>query len=260
MDLTVSREWTPADAADVPAAPRAAGGKTFVLVHGGFHGGWCWSAVAGALRSRGHTVFTPTLTGCGERSHLLSGDITLDTFVDDISNVFRWEDLHDVVLVGHSFGGNAISGVADRMPRRIRQLVYLDAVILEGGQTMFGVLGEEVATARLRSAQENGGLAIEPPPPFAFGIRDEKQARFVQARLTRHPLGTYTSTLNLDNKVTNGVPSVYVQCTEPVFSGLEPSREWVRANGMRTIEIPTGHDAMITAPELLVELLDSLEV
>lgn len=212
----------------------------------------------GGLRSRGHTVFTPTLTGCGERSHLLSSEITLDTFVDDIANVFRWEDLHDVALVGHSFGGNAISGVADRMPRRIRQLVYLDAMILESGQTMFGVLGPEVAQARLRSAQENGGVGIEPPAPQAFGIRDEKQAKFVRARLTRHPLGTYTSTLNLANKVGNGVPSVYVQCTDPVFSGLESSRDWVRANGMKMLHIKTGHDAMITAPELLVELLDNL--
>ena len=259
MDLTLSRESTPAlDAAITRSVAPASGGKTFVLVHGGFHGGWCWSAVATGLRSRGHTVFTPTLTGCGERSHLLSSSITLDTFIDDVANVLRWEDLHDVVLVGHSFGGNAISGVADRMPRRIRQLVYLDAVMLEGGQTMFEVLGEEVAKDRLRSAQENGGVGIEPPPPSAFGIRDEKQARFVQARLTRHPLGTYTSRLNLANEIGNNVPSVYVKCTDPVFSALESSRDWVRASGMKMLEIKTGHDAMITAPDLLVDLLDNL--
>jgi pimeloyl-ACP methyl ester carboxylesterase len=260
LDLTLSRQWTPArDATAIRTAPpAAAGGKTFVLVHGGFHGGWCWSAVAGGLRARGHTVFAPTLTGCGERSHLLSSAITLDTFVDDIANVLRWEDLHDVVLVGHSFGGSAISGVADRMPKRIRQLVYLDAVMLESGQTMFGHLGEEAARARLRSAQENGGLGIEPPPPSSFGIRDDRQARFVQARLTRHPLGTYTSALRLANKVANGVPSIYVQCTDPVFSGLQASRDWVRANGMKTVEIRTGHDAMITAPQLLTDLLDGL--
>ncbi len=163
-----------------------------------------------------------------------------------------------MVLVGHSFGGNAISGVADRMPKRIRQLVYLDALLLEGGQTMFGMLGEDAARARLRSAQENGGLGIEPPAPGVFGIRDARQARFVQARLTRHPLGTCTSALNLVNKVANGVPSVYVQCTDPVFSGLQRSRDWARANGMKMVEIKAGHDAMITAPQLLVDLLDDL--
>ena len=139
--------------------------------------------------------------------------ITLDTFIDDIAKVLCWEDLHDVVLVGHSFGGSAISSVADRMPKRIRQLVYLDALILEGGETMFQVLGEEVAQARLKSARESGGLAIDPPPPAIFGISDERQSRFAQARLTRHPLGTYTSALNLVNQVTNGVPALYVQCT-----------------------------------------------
>ena len=107
------------------ATGRGSGRKTFVLVHGGFHGGWCWSQVANLLRARGHAVYTPT--GCGERSHLLSRSITLDTFVDDIANVLQWEDLHRVVLVGHSFGGIAITGVADRMPERLRQLVYLDA-------------------------------------------------------------------------------------------------------------------------------------
>ena len=99
--------------------------NTFVLVHGGFHGGWCWHHVAKALRARGHSVFTPTQTGCGERAHLISKSITLDTFVDDIANVFLWEDLRDVILVGHSFGGNAISGVADRMPERTALLLKM---------------------------------------------------------------------------------------------------------------------------------------
>ena len=133
---------------------------TFVLVHGGFHGGWCWRDVATRLRSRGHAVFTPTQTGCGERSHLLSKDITLDTFVDDIANVLIWEDLADVVLVGHSFGGIAVTGVADRMPERIRRLVYLDAAILENGQSMFGMLDPQVVAGRKAAAEASGGMGI----------------------------------------------------------------------------------------------------
>ena len=232
--------------------------RTFVLVHGGFHGGWCWSEVAARLRACGHSVFTPTQTGCGERSHLLSKSITLDTFVDDIANVLQWEDLHDVVLVGHSFGGNSISGVADRMPERIRQLVYLDAVILENGETVYGQLPPDVARVRMQAAQASGGLCIEPPAPATFGIRDEEQIRFVQARLTNHPQGTYTSPLKLAHKVGNGLPAVYVQCTDPVYASLRSSRDWVRANGMKLVEIKTGHDAMITAPELLADLLLTL--
>ena len=230
----------------------------FVLVHGGFHGGWCWATVATRLRARGHSVYTPTQTGCGERSHLLSKSITLDTFVEDIVNVLQWEDLYDVVLVGHSFGGNSISGVADRMPERIRQLIYLDAIMLENGQTMFGLLAPEVVAERTRAAQASGGLGIDPPAPSAFGIQDAQQARWVQSRLTRHPLGTYTSPLNLVNKVANGLPAVYVQCTDPIFTGLQSSRDWVKANRMPRVELKTGHDAMVTAPELLTELLEQL--
>ena len=151
--------------------------KTYVLVHGGFHGGWCWHHVAHALRARGHSVFTPTQTGCGERAHLISKSITLDTFVDDIANVFLWEDLRDVILVGHSFGGNSISGVADRMPERIRQLIYLDAVMLEGGQTMFGQMPPEVAASRLKAAQASGGVGIAPPEAAYFGIVDPATGR-----------------------------------------------------------------------------------
>lgn len=232
--------------------------KTFVLVHGGFHGGWCWGRVAALLRARGHTVYTPTQTGCGERSHLLSKSITLDTFVDDIANVLKWEDLVDVVLVGHSFGGIAVTGVADRMPERINRLIYLDAVILQSGQTPFGRLPQEIVEARMKAAEPSGGVSVEPPPPSAFGVHDAAQTEFLQARLTSHPLGTYTSALTLAHPVTNGVPAVYVQCTDPVFSSLQTTRDWVKANGMKTVEIHTSHDAMITAPELLTDLLETL--
>ena len=234
--------------------------KTFVLVHGGFHGGWCWHHVAKGLRALGHSVFTPTQTGCGERSHLISKSITLDTFVDDIANVLEWEDLRDVILVGHSFGGNSISGVADRMPARIRQLIYLDAVMLEGGQTMFGQIPSEVAASRLKAAEASGGVGIAPPQASYFGIVDPHQAAFVQARLTAQPLGVYTSPLNLAHQVGNGLPAVYVQCTDPVLEMLQSSRDWVKARAMPTVEIKTGHDAMVTAPERLTDLLDRLGV
>ena len=101
---------------------------TFVLVHGAWHGSWCWKRVRKAIRAQGHDVFTPTLTGVGERSHLLSPHVNLDTHLDDIVNLIRWEELSDVVLCGHSYGGCVISGVADRVPDRIGALVYLDAL------------------------------------------------------------------------------------------------------------------------------------
>jgi pimeloyl-ACP methyl ester carboxylesterase len=150
-----------------------AGSTTFVLVHGAWHGGWCWSRVAAILRGRGHTVVTPTQTGLGERSHLLSRSIDLDVFVADVVNILKWEDLTDVVLVGHSFGGNAVSGAADRVPDRIRQLVYLDAIIQENGQSAFSQLPKDVVEARTKAAQESsGGVSMPTPPASAFGIAD----------------------------------------------------------------------------------------
>lgn len=234
------------------------GGSTFVLVHGGFHGGWCWSRVAPVLRARGHTVLTPTQTGCGERSHLLSKAITLNTFVDDIAGVLRWEDLHDVVLVGHSFGGIAITGVADRMPQRIQQIIYLDALILQNGQCAFDLLEPALVQSRLEAAQANGGVWIEPPPASFFGITEPEQLAFVQGRLTPHPLGTYTSPLKLRHPVGNGLPAVYVHCTEPLYGGLTLTRNWVKASGMRAVELATCHDAMVSAPAALADLLEAL--
>jgi pimeloyl-ACP methyl ester carboxylesterase len=247
-----------AAAAAAPATAVAAPAKTFVLVHGAWHGGWCWSKVASILRGRGHSVFTPTQTGLGERSHLLSKSIDLDVFITDIANVLKWEDLNDVVLVGHSFGGNAVSGVADRMRDRIRSLVYLDAVVLENGQSVFSQLPKDVVEARTKAAQEtSGGLSIPAPPPSAFGITDAAQAQSVASRLTPHPFYTYVSPLKLENKVGNALPASYIVCTDPIYKVLETSRNWVKAAGWKMVEIRAGHDAMVIAPERLAELLDT---
>lgn len=247
-----------ATVAAASGAARAATAKTFVLVHGAWHGGWCWNKVAGILRTRGHNVVTPTQTGLGERAHLLSKSITLDTFVEDIVNVLKYEELKDVVLVGHSFGGNAISGTADRAPERIKQLVYLDAVMLENGQSVFGLLPKDIVDARTKAAQESsGGLSIPAPPPAAFGITDPAQAAWIQPKFTPHPFSTFVSPLNLKNKVTNGLPSLYITCTDPMYGPLQASRDWVMKNGMKTVEIKTGHDAMVTMPERLADMLDA---
>ncbi len=236
----------------------AAAPKTFVLVHGAWHGGWCWSEVASILRARGHSVFTPTQTGLGERSHLLSSSIDLEVFVNDIANVLKWEDLTDVVLVGHSFGGNSISGVADRMRDRIRQLVYLDAVMLENGQSVFSQLPNDVVEARKKAAQEtSGGLSIPAPPPVAFGITDPTQTQSVASRLTPHPFQTFMSPLRLANKVGNGLPASYIICTDPIYEALEKSHNWAKTSGWNVIEIKAGHDAMIIAPDRLADLLDA---
>jgi pimeloyl-ACP methyl ester carboxylesterase len=232
-------------------------GRTFVLVHGAWHGGWCWRLVAEALRGAGHRVITPTQTGLGERRHLLRPGLTLDLFVDDIVNVLEAEELEEVVLVGHSFGGNAISGAADRVPERLRHLVYLDAMVIEGGQTPFGTMPEEVVATRRRQAAESGGLTIPCPPTAAFGIPEGHALEgWVRRRLTPHPAGTYESPLTLRHPLGNGVKRTYIACTAPVYAPLAPTQARLRGRpGWGWQEIATGHDAMVTAPEELARML-----
>ena len=268
------RDMLIAGAAGAPAAAFAAGGasaqaqpgggsgggaKTYVLVHGAWHGGWCWRDVADALRAQGHRVFTPTQTGLGERKHLLSRDVTLDVFVDDVANLVEAEELRDAILVGHSFGGSAISGVADRMPGAVRHLVYLDSLMIEPGKSPFAMLPADVVAARRKLIAEQGdGVAIPAPPPAAFGIpEDHPGTEWVRRRLTPHPAGTYETPLRLRNPVVgNGRPCTYIACTAPVYGPLEASRQWVkRQGGWRWQEIATGHDAMVTAPAELARML-----
>lgn len=232
-------------------------GRTFVLVHGAWHGGWCWTRVASRLRAAGHSVFTPTQTGLGERKHLLSKDITLDTFTKDIANLIEAEELSDLVLVGHSFGGLAISGVADLMPQRIRRLVYLDSLIVEGGKTPFDAFPADIVAGRKKAAEEtSGGLSLPVPQPSAFGVTDAKDAEWVKRRMTPHPFGTYTSSLNIKGPVGNNLPRTYVACTNPIYAALEGVRQWVKAQqGWRWQEIACGHDAMVIAPDELTRLL-----
>ena len=232
---------------------------TFVLVHGAFHGGWCWSRTARHLRAAGHTVFTPTQTGLGERCHLLSPTITLDTFTADITGLLEAEELHDAVLVGHSFGGISITGAADRMPERVRHLVYLDSRILEAGQSMLDA-DPDRSGAWTRAAREGDGMSLAPPPATYFDCPDPADTAWIERRLTPHPLGTFTSPLNLINPtVGNGRPCTYVACTDPVYPWLEPCRRWARGRpGWGWAEIAAGHDAMVSAPQALATLLTRL--
>ena len=236
-------------------------GKTFVLLHGAFHGAWCWRDVAGLLRAAGHRVSTPTQTGLGERRHLISAQITLDTFVADVVEHIEAEELEDIILVGHSFGGLGISGAADRIPARIRHLVYLDSMVLEDGQTPWGRMDPAVAAERRRIVMEQGaGLVAVPPPVSAFGVpEDHPLAPWVRRRLTPHPAGTYQSPLRLANPVGNGLPCTYIACTAPWYAPLAWTRDWVRGRpGWDWREIATGHDAMVTAPQELARMLEAI--
>jgi pimeloyl-ACP methyl ester carboxylesterase len=221
--------------------------KTFVLVHGVWHGGWCWSRVADILRSRGHRVSAPTHTGLGERSHLLSADITLQTFVDDIIQHMKFEDLSEVVLVGHSFGGAPITGVADQLPDRIAKLIYLDAIMLNSGETWFDLLPEDLAKDRAALAEKSsGGLSLPPAPAQSFGVSCPEDIAFLEPRLTPHPFRTFTTALSLENPIGNGLPATYVECTQPAYPPAKVALERARQHGWPVAQIRTGHDAMVT--------------
>lgn len=242
-----------------PAEPRL--GKTYVLVHGAWHGGWCWRHVSDLLTAAGQRVFTPTQTGLGQSKHLLSSKLTLDTFITDIGNLIEAEELADIILVGHSFGGAVISGVADRMSERIRHLVFLDSLIIEGGQSPFSVLAPDVVAARRKLVNEQGrGIAIPPPPVTAFGIPENHAcAAWVRRHLTPHPVGTYESPLKLEHPIGNGRPCTYIHCTSPSYAALEGARErGRRQQGWNWLETATGHDAMVTAPAELSRMLISI--
>ena len=232
--------------------------KTFVLVHGAWHGGWCWARVAGRLAARGHRVTTPTLTGLGERAHLMSTDIDLTLMTADLVNHLFWEDLHDVILVGHSFAGHVITGTADEWPERIRRLVYLDAMVPESGRTHFDDLPRDVVAERLRLAERtSGGVSIPPPPAAAFGVTDPADAAWVESRLSPHPLRAFTTSQTFRGAPGNGLPAEYILCNDPVYGALEGARARARALGWPITELAASHDAMVTSAAALAELLET---
>lgn len=240
---------------------RSRNGSRFVLVHGAWHGGWCWDRVAGRLRAEGHVVLAPTLPGLGERAHLLSSALTVDACVEDLQRQIEAWSGEPVVLVGHSFGGSVALGVADRSPKRIERLVLLDALVLENGESAFSTLEPEIVAARRRAvAERGGGLAMPVPPVSAFGVPEEHpDAVLMRHRLTPHLVATYESPLTLRHPVGNGRPCVYIHCTRPDYAPLEASRLRARTRtDWAWLEIATGHDAMITAPDLLSDMLARL--
>ena len=231
--------------------------KTYVLVHGAYGGGWIWRDVAEGLRKQGHQVFTPTQTGLGERSHLMSRQITVDTHIEDVANVIETNEIQDVILVGHSYGGMAVTGVADRMPERIRHIVYLDALIPENGDTAFTILPAGMADARRKVMREQGGgVALPVPGAEAFPIPAGPAKDWFMRRLRPHPIGTYESPVRLAKPAGAGLPVTYVAYTNPALAAIEPSRQRAKAKaGWPYVDLPVPHDVEIPNPENVTELL-----
>jgi len=233
--------------------------STFVLVQGAWHGSWCWNRVRKRLQASGHDVFTPTLTGLAERSHLLRPEVDLETHIQDVLNVIRWEELSDIVLCGHSYGGAVVTGVADRVPERIRALVYLDAFVLGDNESVFQHMPSETAARMLERVNGIGEGWKAPPVPAEVFQVNEADRDWVDAQCTFQSLATFQQRLRLTGGIKQIPNIVYIRATGYAHGApFQPFYEKARAAGWKTLEMPCGHDVMLDMPdELTAALVDA---
>lgn len=220
--------------------------RTFVLVHGAWHGGWCWRRVADRLRAKGHYVLTPALSGVGERSHLKPEDINLTTQVNDVVGEIKWRELNDIVLVGHSYGGMVITGVAEQMRERIAAIVYLDAFMPGDGQSLADF-----------SSRTSWPEPVTPALPVSVFHVNAKDAEWVSGKLTAHPTQCFTEKLKVTGAYQSIAKKLYVRA--PLFAqkGFDAALERCRADkSWQTATVTCGHDVMIDQPEQLTAMLE----
>lgn len=235
----------------MPAAP-------IVLVHGAWGGAWIWRRVLQPLRAAGHEVHAVTLTGDGERAHLRHAGIDLFTHVDDVVGLVRAEELSDIVLVGHSYGGMVITGAADRLlaadSGALRHLVYVDAMVPLPGEGWGDAHSPEVVAARTAAARAHDN-ALPPPDPVDFGLAEADRAWLLR-RQVPHPFGAYRQPLPFDGERWARVPRTFIDCNRPAYPTIAAMRTRVRGMpGMRVVEMATGHCPMVSQPQQLVQHL-----
>ena len=229
----------------------------FVIVHGAWSGAHAWRWVRPLLRAAGHEVVTPSLTGLGERAHLATPATNLDTHVTDVVATLHFEDLSEVVLVGHSYGGMVITGVADRVPERIAHLVYLDADVPLDGQSELDLVPADERAGYEEAARTRGdGWRVPPPFPDPLPPGLPAEVVWAVARMVPHPLATMTQPLRLANPAL-ALPRTYIHCTENKDGEpVPPHLDRVRTDpSWRFVELAAGHTAHVTAPEKLTATL-----
>jgi pimeloyl-ACP methyl ester carboxylesterase len=237
--------------------------ETFVLVHGAWHGGWVYRHTAAALRKMGHEVFTPTHTGVGERAHRVDENITLETHIRDVAGCIEAEELSDIILVGHSYGGMVITGVADRMADRIKALVYLDAFVPDDGESLMALLRKAVEPSvaaqfiggfRGAALEKNGGMT-QPLTAEMLHVSPANR-EWVNRRCVPQALATFEMPVLLSGKIENVVRRVYI-----LADGWDPSpfryfaNTYTGAPGWDVIKLPGGHDVMVDQPNELAATL-----
>jgi pimeloyl-ACP methyl ester carboxylesterase len=228
--------------------------KTFVLVHGTWHGGWCWRRVADALERKGHKVYAESLTGLGDRSHLLTKDVNLTTHVNDVVNLVKWEDLKDIVLVGHSSAGFVITQAVEQIGPSVASIVYLDAFVPQPGDNLISLANPGPRKA-LEEAVARGDLVAKPVPSAAFKVNIKDQP-WVDAKCTPHPLAAVAEKVTAVGAHEKIARKTYIRAKRfdsPVFD--QTLAKMKTMPGWKTYEVPSGHDVMVDMPERLVEIL-----
>ncbi|MBI3625901.1 MAG: alpha/beta fold hydrolase [Candidatus Rokubacteria bacterium] len=227
---------------------------TFVLVHGAWHGGWCWARVARLLRETGHAVFTPTLTGLGDRAHLAHRGVDLALHIQDVLGLLEMEEPRQVILVGHSYGGMVITGVAGRGPARLAHLVYLDAFVPASGQAVFDLLPAPIVGELRQAAEVHGdGWRIPPLPPERFGVTNAKDAAWLSRHLVPQPIRTFEQPVHAPDGAR--LERTYIHCRRPTAGPFDQFRHLKEDRAWRFHEVRTGHDAMVTVPGEITRLL-----
>ena len=231
----------------------------FLLVHGAWHGAWCWRHVLPLLAAAGHRAHAVTLTGVGERAHLMSPAITLETFIADVVNAMDAEEMERPVLAVHSFAGMIGTAIADRMPERLAHLVYIDAVVPLPGESWSSTHTPATREARIAAAEASRDYSFPPPDPSVYGLGGE-QHEWVHRRQVPHPGHSYTAALDFDPARVASVPRTFVDCRSPALATIDVSRKRVRdpafwGGPWRIAELATGHDPMVSAPGELTRIM-----
>ena len=236
------------------AEPRETPRRTFVLVHGAWHGGWCWRRVADLLERAGHKVYTPTLTGLGERSHLLDDGIDLETHVQDVVNLFAWEDLEDAVLCAHSYGSWVISCVVEQVLSQVASIVFVDSFMPEDGQSGLST-APPAARESVEKALKEGAISRPAPPAAALHV-NEKDRAWVDAKMTPQPIGVSLQKIRLTGAVERVGKKAYVRAADFPSAGFDRFLAAAEAKpGWRAFSVPGGHDLMVDNPHRLAEIL-----
>jgi pimeloyl-ACP methyl ester carboxylesterase len=237
------------------AMAQAAARKTFVLIHGAWHGGWCWRRVADILEQHGHKVYAPSLTGCGDRSHLLNKDVILDTHITDIANLVTWEDLEDICLVAHSYGGWPSSGALEQIHDRVGAIVWVDAFKPENGQKSTDY-ASDFSRKAMEEAVANGEISRKPPPAKNFSF-SEKDYAWIDSKLTPQPNGVATQPIKLTAKRETIAKKTYIRAPKYPQAAFDKALAECKADKtwQTYVNETAGHDVMIDQPEWLADVL-----